>query len=128
MEVTEILVGGSKVRVETQNSGNYEYKREGSEVHVGINPNDEIVEAIEERSFSVVKEESRTIKRYIHDEASARDYREISDDLDREESDDLVRRIADVGYEVEIEIEVTSDGSAYVTHVFGIELTERKEI
>lgn len=128
MEVKDVLVGESKVIVETTNDS-FEYERKGDEVKGNINMSDNVVKAIESRGLDVTTGSyPKTVTRYVHDEASPHDYREVAEELNLPEDDNLVRKIADVGYEIKLEIEVTEDGKAYVKAVDGVDLESRKKL
>lgn len=127
MKIEDILIGDSKIRVETEDDC-YEYERDGDFVDVNIRTPEKIVEEIEKRGFTVVCDSPKSIKRYIHDEPTPYEYEEVAEKLGLNKQDDIVEKIANVGYEIELEIEVTEDGEAYMTHVDGIELKEKKKL
>lgn len=127
MQVTDILVGDSKVRVETSN-GAYEYdKISEEELSCSVSETPETVRTVlENEGFELVDSFPKTITRYIHDEPSSRDYSDIAEKLDLDSDDGVVQRIANFSYEVKLTIEATDKNTAKLTHIDDEELATPK--
>lgn len=128
MAIKDTLVGDSKVRVETDSDA-HEYEiQESGIVDVGPDPREDIVEAIEEKEFTVIKGGPRTITQYIHDEPTPYDSKDIAEELNLDEDHDVVNKIANVGSEIKLDMKITNSGDVYLTHVNGVELVTEKEV
>lgn len=128
MQVTDVLTGEKSVIVETTGD-DYKFKKidDGSVDADSDEVPDEVIDALLDHGIDIPQYPT-TIKHYIHDEGNRADYTEISEELGLDEDHELVRRIANLGYEVEFTIDVQSESNAVITHVDGHELVEPKGI
>lgn len=132
MTVQDVLIGSSKVIVETD-SKSYEYNLDDSQKKT-ITPEEEIPSQIQnalEENGIFVLEYPMEITRYVHDEGTRIDQREIAEKIGEDGDSEIVKRIAGYGYEIELKFEIhNSDGTktAYLTHIDGIKLDEKRKI
>lgn len=123
-DVIDVLTGSESVIVKTESSS-HEFERDGYELK--SNRSDipiEVLEAVNEEGFEVRSDFPKEVTLYAHDEPTPHVKDEVARDLSVEEGNELAARIANITYEVSIDVKVYEDGSYEVTHVFGKELEE----
>lgn len=132
MDIEDVLIGSSKVLVETTED-NYEFERtsDGSvRVDETITPNI-VIEALKVNNEITVVFESRFPKEitiYAHDEPTRRDIQNIADKLEMDDDNDFVEQIGYQTYEIPIQVEVRGESSAVITHVYEEELVNPIQI
>lgn len=129
MEIQDILEGEKSVIVKTD-SRDYEFKKNRNDkVVISVGTPQKLISKLREKeSLELVEtDETKIIKRYIHDEPTPSVKNSIAEELGADTDSEFVKLIANVGYEIELKIEVEPN-SIKVTHVFGKKLEEPHEI
>ena len=131
MNVKDILVGDESVLVKT-NKDNFEFERdEYGMISVDDSISDGIRNELVKHNAVTVKEFPKTINFFVHDEGTSYDRKVVSDKLDLPKDHSMVKRISNIGYEVEFTISVENQNGrfvAYITDIMGEELAEPKKL
>jgi len=131
MQLNDILVGDKYVLVKT-NEGDFEFEtNEYGMISVGDTVSDEIKDKLVNHDDVAVTVFPKTINFFVHDEGTTQDKSVVSDKLGLPEDHDIVEKISNIGYEIDLTINVENENGqfvAYITKIMGSELAEPEKV
>lgn len=129
MTIQDVLIGTHSVTVKREGrESDIEFEKVDEETILGLPEiyDDSVVTALREEGFEFESQFPLEFNYYIHDEAEPYDCKQVSEELGLSEDSELVRRIANIGYEIEVTIRVSDQHTYEITHVFGQKLETPK--
>jgi len=125
MAIKDVLVGEKTILVKREKE-DIELKKHGENT---INSSTDhlpepVVNRLQSDGFSFVSPFPMELDVYVHDEATRGDKRDIADQIGLDEETEIVREIANIGYEIPITVHISDESTWEVTKVFGKKLEE----